>query len=309
MEPDGQRILTYREAIAGTEQPESVVILGSGAIGAEFAYFFNSFGTKVTLVEGAPRLAPLEDADVGAELQRSFTKQGIACVVGTFCSSVARTPTGVRVTLADGRTIDASHALLALGIAPNSEGIGLDAAGVAVERGFVRVDRSYRTNVPGIYAIGDVSGPPALAHTAYAEAHVCVGRIAGEHVPDVDYGNMPAATYCQPQVASVGLTEEAARAKGLAFRVGKFPFSANGKARAIGAAEGFVKVLVGTPRGEILGAHLVGHDASELLANFVMARGAEVTAEHLHHTVHAHPTLGEAMQEAVAEALGVGAHL
>jgi dihydrolipoamide dehydrogenase len=309
MEPDGERVLAYREAIAGTTRPESLVILGSGAIGAEFAYFFNSFGTKVTLVEGASRLAPIEDADVGAELQRSFTKQGIACVVGTSCTAVARTATGVLVTLADGRTIEASHALLALGIAPNTDGIGLDAAGVVVERGFVKVDNSYRTNVPGIYAIGDVCGPPALAHTAYAEAHVCVARIAGEHIPDVDYGNMPAATYCQPQVGSVGLTEEAARAKGLDIRVGKFPFSANGKARAIGASEGFVKVIVGRAHGEILGAHLVGHDVSELLANFVMARGAEVTAEHFHHTVHAHPTLGEALQEAVAEALGVGAHL
>ncbi|MSQ02525.1 MAG: dihydrolipoyl dehydrogenase [Myxococcales bacterium] len=309
MDIDGERVLTYREAIASPTQPGSVLVLGSGAIGLEFAYFYNSFGTKVTLVEGADRVCPLEDADVSAEIARSFKKAGVEIITGAQCRSARREGDEAVLTLADGRVLRASHALLAVGVAPNVENIGLEAAGVALERGNIKVDSSYRTSVAGVYAIGDVCGPPALAHTAYAEAHVCVGRIAGEHVPDVDYGNMPAATYCQPQIASVGLTEAAAKAKGLLFTVGKFPLSANGKARAIGASEGFVKVLVGKKHGEILGAHLVGHDVSELLANFVMARGAEVTAEHFLHTVHAHPTVGEAMAEAVAEALGKGAHL
>lgn len=309
MEVDGERVMTYRNAIASLTQPESVIVLGSGAIGLEFAYFYNSFGTKVTLVEGADRVCPLEDADVSAEVGKCFKKAGVNVLTGALCQSIARDGDGVLAKLTDGRELRASHALIAVGVTPNIEGIGLENAGIVTEAGNVKVDTSYRTNVAGVYAIGDLSGPPALAHTAYAEAHVCIARIAGEHAPDVDYGNMPAATYCQPQIASVGLTEAAARAKGLEFTIGKFPLSANGKARAIGAPEGFVKVLVGKKRGEILGAHLVGHDVSELLANFVMARGAEVTAEHFLHTVHAHPTVGEAMFEAVAEAVGKGAHL
>lgn len=214
------------------------------------------------------------------------------------------------VELSDGTTLRASHCLAALGVAPNTEGLGLDVVGIRTGKaGWIEHDSSFRTNVPGFYTIGDVSGPPALAHTAYAEAHVCIERIAGHPIPDVDYGNMPAATYCQPQVASVGLTEEHAKERGLEFRVGKAPFAGNGKARAIGSGEGFVKVLVGAKYGEILGAHLIGPDVSELLANFVMARSAEVTAEHFLHTVHAHPTLSEAMAEAVAVAVGKSAHL
>lgn len=309
IELDGERVITYREAIASPVQPESIIVLGSGAIGLEFAYFFNSFGTKVTLVEGADRVCPLEDEEVSKEIGRSFGKQGVTVMTGAFCKSAKRDGESAVVTLTDGRELRASHVLAAVGVTPNIEGIGLETVGIATEKGHVKVDSSYRTNVPGFYAIGDLCGPPALAHTAYAEAHVCIGRIAGQHVPDVDYGNMPAATYCQPQIASVGLTEAAAKAKGIAYKVGKFPLSANGKARAIGASEGFVKVLIGEKYGEILGAHLVGHDVSELLANFVMARGAEVTAEHFLHTVHAHPTIGEAMYEAVAEAMGKGAHL
>lgn len=310
MEPDGERILTYREAVAATTQPESVVILGAGAIGCEFAYFWASFGTRVTLVEAADRIVPLEDEEVSAELARAFRKQDIEVRTGTKCAGVRREGEGVVVALADGTELRASHCLLALGVTPNTEGLGLEGLGVKLGRGgFVEHDPSFRTSVPGIYAIGDVCGPPALAHTAYAEAHVCVDRIAGRHTPDVDYGNMPSCTYCQPQVASVGLTEAQARAAGKDVVVGRFPFSANGKARALGTSAGFCKVVIDRAHGEILGAHLVGHDASELLPNFVMARGAEVTARHFLHTVHAHPTLGEAMVEAVAVALGECAHL
>ena len=309
IEPDGERILTYREAIASPTQPKSAIVLGSGAIGLEFAYFWNAFGTDVTVVEGAPRLCPLEDAEIAAELAKAYKKLGIATEIGTFCKSVKRDGDGVVVTLADGRELRAERCLIAVGIAPNTENLGLETVGIQLEKCFIKHDSSYRTTAAGFYAIGDVCGPPALAHTAYAEAHCCVDRIAGKHSPDVDYGNMPAATYCQPQIASVGLTEEAAKARGLDFSVGKFPFSANGKARGTGHTEGLVKVLVGKPYGEILGAHIIGHDASELLATFVVARAGEMTAEALLHTVFAHPTLGEAMYEAVAVALGKSAHI
>lgn len=307
--PDGEKILTYREAIASPTQPKSAIVLGSGAIGLEFAYFWNAFGTDVTVVEGAGRLCPLEDGEVSAELAKAYKKLGIKTVVGTFCKAVTRDGDGVLVTLVDGRELRADVCLIAVGIAPNTEGLGLDKVGIQLDKGFIAHDSSYRTNVPGFYAIGDVCGGPALAHTAYAEAHTCIDRIAGKHSPDVDYGNMPAATYCQPQIASVGLTEEAARAAGRDFTVGRYPFSANGKARGTGHTDGFVKVLVDRKYGEILGAHIIGHDASELLATFVMARAAEMTAEAILHTVFAHPTMGEAMYEAVAVALGKSAHI
>ncbi|MDP2309448.1 MAG: dihydrolipoyl dehydrogenase [Pseudomonadota bacterium] len=307
--PDGEKILTYREAIASPAQPKSAIVLGSGAIGLEFAYFWNAFGTEVTVVEGAARLCPLEDGEVSTELAKAYKKLGIKTAVGTFCKSVTRDGDGVVVTLQDGRELRAEVCLIAVGIAPNTEGLGLDKVGIQLEKGFIAHDSSYRTNVPGFYAIGDVCGGPALAHTAYAEAHTCIDRIAGKHSPDVDYGNMPAATYCQPQIASVGLTEEAAKAKGLDFTVGRYPFSANGKARGTGHTDGFVKVLVAKKYGEILGAHIIGHDASELLSTFVMARAAEMTAEAFLHVVFAHPTMGEAMYEAVAVALGKSAHI
>jgi len=309
IELDGERVVTYREAITGTVQPESVIVLGSGAIGCEFAYFWASFGSKVTIVELAPRICPVEDADISAELARSFKKQGIELRTGVGCTSAKRDGDGVKVVLSDGTELRASHCLAAIGIAPVTEGLGLETVGIELEKGWIKHDASFRTTAAGFYAIGDVSGPPALAHTAYAEAHVCVERIAGHAIPDVDYGNMPAATYCQPQLASVGLTEEKAKAMGLEYSVGKFPYSANGKARAIGHTEGVVKVILGKKYGEILGAHLCGPDASEQLANFVMARSAEVTGEHFLHVVHAHPTLGEAMYEAVAVGLGKSTHI
>lgn len=322
MAVDGERVLTYREAIASTLQPEHVIVLGSGAIGCEFAYFYQCFGTKVTLVEGADRLTPLEDSEISVQIEKSFRKMGMDVRTNALCTSVVREPAssengdkeGVLVTLKDGTLLRGSHCLLALGVVPNVEGIGLEQLGVTLQKGaWIAHDSSFRTNVPGVYAIGDVSGPPALAHTAYMEAHVCVDRIKGLHTADVDYANMPAATYCSPQIASVGVTEDKLKADGkkvgVDYVVGKFPYSANGKARGVGASEGFVKVLIDKQYGEILGAHIIGHEASEMLANFVMARGAEVTAEHFLHTVHAHPTLGEMMYEAVAVALGKSAHI
>ncbi|MSP56055.1 MAG: dihydrolipoyl dehydrogenase [Myxococcales bacterium] len=322
MQIDGERVLTYREAIASPVQPEHVIVLGSGAIGCEFAYFYQCFGSAVTLVEGADRLTPLEDSEVSVQIEKSFRKMGMDVRTNALCTSVVRElpntenggKEGVLVTLKDGTLLRGSHCLVALGVVPNVEDIGLEALGVTLQKAkWIAHDSSFRTNLRGIYAIGDVSGPPALAHTAYMEAHVCVDRIKGLHSADVDYANMPAATYCNPQIASVGLTEDKLKADGkkvgVDYVVGKFPYSANGKARGVGASEGFVKVLIGKKYGEILGAHIIGHEASEMLANFVMARGAEVTAEHFLHTVHAHPTLGEMMVEAVAVALGKSTHI
>lgn len=310
IEPDGERIMTYREAIVSTERPASIVILGAGAIGMEFAYFLNAMGTRVTVVEGQDEILPIEDPECGAEVRKALSKKGIQFELGTLVDKVEREGDEVVVHLKGGKTLRAERCLIALGVSPNTEGIGLDDVGVKTERGFIAVDNSYRTNVDGIFAVGDVCNlGPALAHTATAQAHVCVERIAGHDAPDVDYDTMPSCTYCMPQVASVGLTEAAAKKKGLRFKVGKFPFMANGKAQGAGYPEGFVKVLIDEEYGEILGAHIVGSDATEMIADFAMARSAEATAELFVHTVHAHPTNGEAMMEAVANALGISVHI
>jgi dihydrolipoamide dehydrogenase len=310
IEVDGARVQTYREAIVSNEQPKSIIILGAGAIGLEFAYFLHAMGTEVTVVEGQEEVLPIEDREIGREVRRVLEKSGISFKLSARVSSAKAAGEGVEVQLEDGEVLRADRALVALGIAPNTEGIGLEDLGVKVERGFIVVDESYRTSVNGLYALGDVCNQgPALAHTATAQAHVCVERIAGHEVPNVDYDNMPSCTYCMPQVASVGLTEEAAKAKGLNYKVGKFPFLANGKAQGAGHPEGFVKVLIDPEFGEILGAHIVGSEATEMIANFVMARSAEATAELFAHTVHAHPTHGEAMMEAIAVALGQSVHL
>jgi dihydrolipoamide dehydrogenase len=310
IEIDGERVVTYREAIVSTERPDSVVILGAGAIGLEFAYFLHAMGARVTVVEGQDEVLPLEDREIGREVRKALAKTGITFLLGQRVLSAQAADGAARVELESGEVLTADRALVALGVTANSEGLGLEELGVRTERGFVVVDASYRTNVDGVYALGDLNTRgPALAHTATAQAHVCVDRIAGHAIPDVDYDNMPSCTYCVPQVASVGLTEQAAKAKGLAYKVGRFPFAANGKAQGAGHPEGFVKVLIGEPYGEILGAHIVGGDATELIADFVMARSAEATAELFAHTVHAHPTHGEAMMEAVAQALGTSVHL
>lgn len=309
MEPDGERVLTYRDAIVRDRLPASAVILGAGAIGLEFAYFWAAMGCKVTLVEGMDRLAPLEDEEVSDALRKHYNKLGIESLTGAFCERVERTEAGARVVLKDGKALDAELVLLALGVRANIEDIGLEAAGVKVERGFVVTDRACRTSVPGIYAIGDVAGPPMLAHKASAEAHICVERIAGRHIPDLDRDTLPAGIFCQPQIASVGRTERQLKEAGVAYKAGRFPFAANGKNRGTGHTEGFVKVLIGAKYGEFLGAHIFGHDATELLASVVMAKSGELDAETFVHTIHSHPTSGEAVMEAVAEALGVSVHI
>ncbi len=309
MEPDGEVVMTYREAIVSTDRPESVVVLGAGAIGLEFAYFYNAMGCEVTLVEGADRVAPLEDEDISAALQKALKKQGIAIRTGVFAKTVRRDGDEALTVLADGTELRTSHALLALGVAPNVEELGLEALGVALEQGFVKTDASCRTSVPGVYAIGDVAGPPMLAHKASFEAHVCVERLTGHAHPPLRPDLVPAGTFCVPQVASVGRTEAQLADAGVAFQVGTFPFAANGKNRGTGQTEGFVKVLVDPEHGEFLGAHAIGDGVTELLAELVLAMSAEVDAETFLHAVHSHPTSAEAVMEAVANALGVSVHI
>ncbi|MBX2799070.1 MAG: dihydrolipoyl dehydrogenase [Myxococcales bacterium] len=309
MEPNGDRILSYREAIVRTKRPASVTVLGAGAIGLEFAYFWSAMGSEVTVVEGLPEILPREDADVAKEARRHLRKAGIQFKLGTFVEQVTQQGDTTVTRLQDGTELSAELTLVALGITPNTEELGLEEAGVTLERGFVPVDSSMRTNVAGIYAVGDITPQGGLAHTATRQGEIAVERIAGHTVPDLDYSNIPSCTYCQPQVASVGLTEKAATEAGIAFKVGKFPFLANGKAQGALEPEGFVKVLIGEQYGEIVGAHIVGYEATEMIAEFGLARSAELTADEVLHTVHAHPTFGEAMYEAVAQALDRTVHI
>lgn len=310
IKPDGERILTYREAIVATERPASVTILGAGAIGVEFGYFWNAMGVDVTVVEGLDEIVPVEDREIGKALRRSLEKQGLEFKLNARVNEVRRDGDGTVTVLADGTELRASHVLIALGITANVENLGLEQLGVALDRGRIKVDASHRTTVPGVYAVGDVcNAGPALAHAATRQAHVCVERIAGRHTPDVDYTAMPGCTYCQPQVASVGMTEEAVKKAGIPYKVGKFPFQANGKATGAGHTEGFVKVIVGEKYGEVLGAHILGAEATEMIAEFVLARSGELTAEIVETTVHAHPTMSEASMEAIAVAFGASVHL
>lgn len=309
IEPDGERILTYREVIESDVRPESVTILGAGAIGMEFAYFWNAMGAKVTVVEGLDEVLPVEDRECAAVVRKAMAKTGIDFKLGTLVAEVRRDGDGTVVVLRDGTELRSSHTLVALGISPNSGGIGLEELGVKLERGFVVVDASLRTNVEGLYAVGDVTTRGGLAHTATAQGHLVAERIAGHTAPDIDYDSIPGCTYCQPSLASVGLTEEEAKKRGIAYKVGKFPFQANGKAVGAGAPDGFVKVLVGERYGEIVGAHIVGAEATEMIAEFALARANELTTDEILHTVHAHPTNAEVMFEAVAQALGVTVHI
>jgi dihydrolipoamide dehydrogenase len=313
MEPDGEKILTYKEAIVRTEQPESAVILGAGAIGLEFAYFLNAMGTQVTLVEGQDRLAPLEDAEISKHLAKSLKKQGITLRTSTFCKGVKATKTGTETTISPAGTQDtevlkADMTLLALGVRPNVENIGLEQVGVALDGGFIQTDAQCRTSVASIFAIGDVAGAPCLAHKASAEAHVAVHAILGHTTQPVDPNLIPSGIFTVPQVASVGKTQEQLEAAGTPFKLGKFNFAANGKNRGTGHTEGFVKVLVDPEYEEILGAHILGQDATELLSELVLAMATEIDGSSFLQAIHAHPISGEAVMEAVAEAIGVGVH-
>jgi dihydrolipoamide dehydrogenase len=309
---DQTHVLSSTEAMLLQEVPEALVIIGAGAVGVEFAYFYNAFGSKVTLIEMLPQILPLEDSEVSALLHKSLAKQGIDILVQSRVEGAEITPAGVQVqvqTPHGRRTVQGTKVLVAIGVQGNVEHLGLDTAGVRSERGFIPVDAHCRTNVSGIYAIGDVNGPPCLAHVASAEGIATVEAIAGLDTPGVNRQNIPACTYCQPQVASVGLTEQAAIQAGHTIRVGRFPFTASGKALAVGESEGLVKVIFDATSEELLGAHIMGAEATDLIAEVGIARTLETTHYEILKTVHAHPTLSEAIMEAVGNAYGEAIHL
>jgi dihydrolipoamide dehydrogenase len=311
---DGERVMTSREALVPRARPPaSLVIIGAGAIGVEFAYFYSAFGTKVTLVELLPQLVPVEDEEVGRGLQRAFEKSGITVHVGTKVEGIAVEKDQVTMKLVPAAggaasTIAAESLLVAVGVVPNLEGAVSSKVRIELDRGYVKVDDRYETNVKGIYAAGDIIGPPWLAHVATFEAIQAVNAMFG-HAHQGRVKVFPGCTYCQPQIASTGLTEKACKEKGLAYKVGKFPFAASGKAVAAGDAEGFVKVITDAATGEILGAHILGNEAPELIAEYVLAMNLEGTVEEIHHSIHAHPTLSEALAEAAAATSGEAIHI
>jgi dihydrolipoamide dehydrogenase len=301
---DRKKIITSTEAMSLPEQPKSLIVIGGGAIGIEFAYFYNSFGTKVTIVEMLPSILPIEDKEITKILDSCLKKSGIDILTNTKVESV-KIDHEVTVTVSDKdgkKDIKADLALMAVGVQANIENLGLEAIGVKTERGFISVNEFGKTNIDGIYAIGDVSGPPLLAHVASHEGIVAINHIAGKAKHGIDKLNIPSCTYCQPQVASVGLTEEAAVAKGYKVKIGRFPFRPLGKAMAIGETEGIVKLVFDEKYGELLGAHIIGSEATEMIAELGMAKALETTWEELHNTMHAHPTLSEAVMEAAGQA-------
>jgi dihydrolipoamide dehydrogenase len=309
---DGKKIIGYRQAMVLEKRPESMVIVGSGAIGVEFAYVYHAMGTKVTIVEYMPNIVPVEDEDVSKQLEKEYKKSGINIMTnasveavdisGAKCKVSVKTKTG-------NETIECDVVLSAVGVVANIEGIGLEEVGVATDKGKVLVDDYYRTNIPGVYAIGDIVKGQALAHVASAEGIICVEKIAGHHPEPLDYNNIPGCTYCSPEIASVGMTEKAAREKGIEIKVGKFPFSASGKASAAGAKEGFVKVIFDAKYGEWLGAHMIGANVTEMIAEVVVARKLETTGHEIIKSVHPHPTMSEAIMEAAAAAYDEVIHL
>lgn len=310
---DGQRIIGYRQALNLPKQPQSMVIVGSGAIGSEFAYFYNTIGTRVTLVEFLDNIVPLEDEEVSKQLAKSFKKIGIDVYTGTEVTEVDKSGDLLKVTLKDKKgniqQLECETVLSAVGIAPNLDGIGLQEMGIDIENGKVKVDAFYRTNIEGVYAIGDIVAGQALAHVASAEGIICVEKIAGLNPDPLNYGNIPGCTYTVPEVASVGMTEKVAREKGYDIKVGKFPFSASGKASAAGNKDGFVKLIFDAKYGELLGAHLIGLNVTEMIAELVTARKLETTAHEIIKTVHPHPTMSEAIMEAAAAAYGEVIHI
>ena len=312
LKQDGKKIIGYREAMTLPVKPKSMVVVGSGAIGSEFAYFFNSIGVQVTLVEFLPNIVPLEDEEVSKQLERSFKKAGLKVMTSSTVESVEISGDICKVSIKTPKSLDVIECdivLSAVGIATNLEGIGLEETGIKFEKGKVLVDEFYRTNVEGYYAIGDIVSGPALAHVASHEGITCVEKIAGMHVDPIDYGNIPGCTYTSPEIASVGMTEKAAKEAGYEIKVGKFPFSASGKASAAGSKDGFVKVIFDAKYGEWLGAHLIGDNVTELIAEVVVARKLETTGHEIIKSIHPHPTMSEAVMEAVAAAYGEVIHL
>ncbi len=316
---DGKKIIGYREAMVLPQQPKSIIIVGSGAIGVEFAYFYNSMGTKVTIVEFLPRIVPIEDEEISKELEKSYKKSGIDIMTNAEVTSVDTSgTTGIKAKIktASGEVIlEADVLLSAIGISANLEGIGLEETGVRTDKGRVTVDKFYQTNIPGIYSIGDCSPGQALAHVASKEAIICIENIGYNekkyaHKPEpIDYGNVPGCTYCTPEIASVGLTEKQAKDAGYDIKVGKFPLSASGKASAAGHTEGFVKVIFDAKYGEWLGTHMIGYNVTELIAETVVARKLETTYQEVLNSIHPHPTISESIKDAIEVAYGEAIHL
>ncbi len=309
---DGKKIIGYREAMVLPKQPKKMVVVGSGAIGVEFAYFYKSLGTEVTVVEFMDRIVPVEDEEVSKQLERTFKKSGMKIMTSSEVTKVDTKGAGCKVTVKTKKgeeVLDCDVVLSAVGIATNIENLGLEEVGVKTEKGKVVVDDFYKTNVDGVYAIGDIVKGQALAHVASAEGILCVEKIKGMHVEPLDYNNIPGCTYCSPEVASVGYTEKAAKEAGYEIKVGKFPFSASGKAKAAGASDGFVKVIFDAKYGEWLGAHMIGYNVTEMIAEAVVARKLETTGHEIIKSVHPHPTMSEAVMEAAAAAYDEVIHL
>lgn len=309
---DGKKIIGYREAMVMKDRPKKMVVVGSGAIGVEFAYFYNTLGTDITIVEFLPNIVPVEDEEVSKQLARSFKKAGMSIMTSSEVTKVDTKGKGCKVTVKSNKgeeVIDCDIVLSAVGVTTNLEGIGLEEVGVATDKGKVMVDDFYKTNIAGVYAIGDIVHGPALAHVASAEGITCVEKIAGKNPEPIDYNNIPGCTYCSPEIASVGYTEKAAKEAGYDIRVGKFPFSASGKAKAAGAADGFVKVIFDAKYGEWLGAHMIGANVTEMIAEVVAARKLETTGHEIIKSIHPHPTMSEAVMEASAAAYDEVIHL
>lgn len=311
---DGKNIVTYRKGLELDDLPKKVLVIGSGAIGSEFSYLWNSLGTEVHMVEMAPQILPVEDEEMSKMVESSFKSQGINIYTNTKATVEVVKDGKIKVVLTDAKgkekKIEVNRVLSAVGMVPNSEGLGLAEAGVRLdERGFVTIDKDCQTSIPGIYAIGDLAGRQLLAHKASAEGEAAVAHMLGKGGHGVDYSLIPGCTYCQPQIASVGLTEKACKEKGIAVSIGRFPFAASGKARAIGHTEGQVKLIFGKEHGELLGGHIVGAEATEMLAELGLAMKLESTWEEIAHSVHAHPTLSEGVMEAAMDSQGISPHL
>jgi dihydrolipoamide dehydrogenase len=309
---DGKKIIGYRDAMTLKKQPKKLVVVGSGAIGVEFAYFYNAIGTEVTIVEYMPNIVPVEDEEVSKQLARSFKKAGINIMTSSEVTGVDTSGAGVKVNVKTSKgeeVINADIVLSAVGVVSNIEGIGLEEVGIAADRGKVIVDDFYNTNIPGYCAIGDCVPGPALAHVASAEGILCVEKIAGHDVEPIDYGNIPGCTYCFPEISSVGKTEKACNEEGIDIKIGKFPFSASGKASAAGHKDGFVKLIFDAKYGELLGAHMIGANVTEMIAEIVAIRKLETTGHEIIKTIHPHPTLSEAVMEAAAAAYDEVIHL
>lgn len=309
---DDEKVIGYRKAMTLASQPSSMIVVGSGAIGVEFAHFYNAMGTKVTIVEYLPNLVPLEDKDVSKQFERSFKKAGIKVMTNASVESVDTTGKGVKATVKTKKgeeILEADIVLSAVGIKTNIENIGLEDVGIITDRDKILVNNWYQTNIPGYYAIGDVVPGPALAHVASAEGITCVEKIAGLHSEKIDYGNIPGCTYASPEIASVGLTEDQAKDQGYEIKVGKFPFSASGKATAAGTPDGFVKVIFDAKYGEWLGCHMIGAGVTDMIAEAVLGRKLETTGHEVLKTIHPHPTMSEAVMEAVADAYDEVIHL